>query len=104
MFKILVKFLFTVITKLFSIILAPIVLTITALFPDLSTILTNVLNFFNNYVFLYLGFLVKLLENLTFLPHTLIVFLFDYYMIKYTIYLTVLAVRFGINVYNKLKV
>ena len=38
-----------------------------------------------------------------FLPHWLITFLFDYYLIKYTIYITVQAVRFGIQVYNKLK-
>lgn len=103
MLNILIKAVFTIITKLFSLILQPILSVVLILFPDLSQIVTTIVNFFNNYVFFYISFLVKLLEHLTFLPHWLLVFLFDYYIIKYTIYITVQAIRFGIQVYNKLK-
>lgn len=103
MLNMLIKVVFTVITKLFSLILTPVLSVILALFPDLSQIVNTILGFFNNYVFSYITFLVKILEHLACLPHWLIVFLFDYYLIKYTIYITVQAVRFGIQVYNKLK-
>lgn len=103
MLNLLVKAVFTIITKMFSLILQPVLSVILALFPDLTQIVTTILNFFNNYVFFYITFLVRVLEHLTFLPHWLVVFLFDYYLIKYSIYLTVQAVRFGIQVYNKLK-
>ncbi len=103
MLSMLIKVVFTIITKLFSVILQPILSVILALFPDLSQIVNTILTFFNNYVFHYVSFLLKMLENLVFLPHWLIVFLFDYFLIKYTIHITVQAVRFGIQVYNKLK-
>lgn len=103
MLNLLIKAVFTIITKLFSLILQPILAVVLVLFPDLSQIVSTILNFFNNYVFVYISFLVKMLEHLVFLPHWLITFLFDYYLIKYTIYITVQAVRFGIQVYNKLK-
>ena len=103
MLNMLIKVVFTIITKLFSLILQPILSVVLVLFPDLSQIVTTILGFFNDYVFFYITFLVKMLEHLVFLPHWLIVFLFDYYLIKYTIYITVQAVRFGIQVYNKLK-
>lgn len=103
MLNMLIKAVFTIITKLFSLILQPILSVVLVLFPDLSQIVTTILNFFNNYVFFYITFLVKMLEHLVFLPHWLVVFLFDYYLIKYTIYITVQAIRFGIQVYNKLK-
>ena len=103
MLDMLVKFIFTIVTKLFSIIISPIVSVITALFPDFSTITTTIINFLNNQVFDYISFLVHMLENLVFLPHWLLVFLFNYYVIKVTIYVTIQGVRFGLAVYNKLK-
>lgn len=104
MLKILIKFVFTIISKLFSLILSPIVLVITSLFPNISTIASNTLTYFNTYAFSTITFFIKVLEHLTFLPHTLIVFLLDYLLIKYTIYLSVIVVKFAIQVYNKLKV
>lgn len=103
MLSILIKAVFTIITKLFSIILQPILSIILLAFPDLSQLTNGILTFFNDYIFTYVSFLVKMLENLTCLPHWLIVFLFDYFLIKYGLYLTIQAVRFGLNVYNKLK-
>ena len=103
MLSMLIKAVFTIITKLFSIILQPILSIILLAFPDLSQLTSSILTFFNDYIFTYVSFLVKMLEHLTFLPHWLIVFLFDYFLIKYVLYLTIQAVRFGMNVYNKLK-
>lgn len=103
MLDMLVKAVFTIITKLFSLILQPILSVILGVFPDLSDIVSTILSFFNDYVFHYISFLVNMLENLVFLPHWLIVFLFDYFLIKYTIYITVQGVRFGLQIYNKLK-
>ena len=103
MLSILIKAVFTIITKLFSIILQPILSVILIAFPDLEQITSAIISFFNDYIFNYVTFLVKMLEHLTGLQHWLIVFLFDYFLIKYSIYLTIQAVRFGLTVYNKLK-
>lgn len=103
MFQMLIQIVFTIVTKLFSLILQPILSMIMIVFPDLSNITTNMINFLNNYVFDYVSFALKMLENLTQLPHWLVVFLFDYFVIKITLYLTVQAIRFGIVVYNKFK-
>ena len=103
MLNMLIKAVFTIITKLFSLILQPVLNVILSLFPDLSEIIEIILNFFTNYVFPYVAFLVDILENLVFLPHWLLIFLFDYYILKYTMYLTMQGVRFGIKIYNKLK-
>lgn len=103
MLNIIIKAVFFVITKLFSIILSPILAVILALFPDLSVITTGATQFMTVYMFPYVTFALQMLENLVFLPHFLVVFLFDYFLIKYTIYITIQAVRFGLQVYNKLK-
>lgn len=38
------------------------------------------------------------------IPREAIVFLFDYYIIKYTIYISVRAVKSALVIYNKLKI
>ncbi len=103
MLSMLIKVVFTIITKLFSIILQPILSVILLLFPDLQQLTSSILLLFNNYIFTYVTFALRMLEHLTALPHWLVVFLFDYLLIKYSIYLIIQAVRFGLNVYNKLK-
>lgn len=103
MLNIIIKAVFFVITKLFSIILSPILTIIIALFPNLAQITTGATDFMTTYIFPYVTFVMQILENLVFLPHWLVVFLFDYFLIKYTIFITIQAVRFGIQVYNKLK-
>ena len=62
MLNILIKAVFTIITKLFSLILQPILSVVLILFPDLSQIVTTIVNFFNNYVFFYISFIFLLVR------------------------------------------
>lgn len=41
--------------------------------------------------------------DLLFVPHTLLVFLMNYFVIKYTIYLSVRSFKACVTLYNKLK-
>lgn len=98
MINAIVKGIFFLITKLFDFLLSPIILVITGLFPNLSDLFTH-LSTFLGYCFTY----VRSILSLLLINDTMITTLFDYFIILYTIYLTVLSVRFAINIYNKFK-
>ena len=51
MLNILIKAVFTIITKLFSLILQPILSVVLILFPDLSQIVTTIVNFLHLLLF-----------------------------------------------------
>lgn len=89
---------FNIITQLASsIMIAPITL-ITSLFPDL----TNALNYVIQYLTTILQFVPLALDFLM-IPRQAVVFLFDYYIIKYSIYLIIRIIKLVITIYNKLK-
>lgn len=90
---------FKLIINLFNTITSPIILGVTALFPALSTFFTYI-NIFLSYALTYVG----LVLDLCFIPRPAIVFLFDYFLTCYSIYLLVVSIRFVINIYNKFKV
>lgn len=81
-----------------SIMVAPITL-ITALFPDI----TNAINQVIDYLTTILQF-VPLAMDFLMIPRQAVVFLFDYYIIKYSIYLITRAVKLILAVWNKLKI
>lgn len=90
-------FLFLVNT-LYNLILSPVISGITALFPSVSTYFTYISSFFN-YALRY----VVTVRELILFPRTLMVVLLDYFLIKYSIHLILIVVRFVINIYNKFK-
>ena len=90
---------FKLIINLFNTITSPIILGVTALFPALDTFFTYI-NAFLSYALQYVG----LILDLCFIPRPAIVFLFDYFITCYSIYLLVISIRFVINIYNKFKV
>lgn len=99
MINAIIKGLFALISLIASIVLSPIVSIITALFPDLATAIANVTSYFTTivqYIPLCLDFFM--------IPREAVIFLFDYYVIKYTIYISVRAIKACIAVYNKIKV
>lgn len=98
MINAIVKGLFYVISMIASAIMSPIVSIITGLFPELGTAITNVTQYFTTIVTF-----IPLCLEFSMIPRTAIVFLFDYYLIKYSIYLGVSAVKAIIVIYNKLK-
>lgn len=99
MINAIIKGLFSIITKIASVILSPIVAIITGLFPSLGTAITNVLAYF----VIMFQFIPLALQFLM-IPREAVIFLFDYYVIKYTIYISVRAVKSALVVYNKLKI
>lgn len=103
MFKLLLQVVFTLITKLFSLILSPILAIVTVAFPDLANIISACTYFLTTYVYPYVAFSIRLIENFLGVPHWIFVFLFDYLLIKYTCYLTIQAIKFGIACYQKFK-
>lgn len=98
MINLLVKAIFFVITKLYSIILTPFLAIITALFPSLSQYFNYIITFLR-YCFTYVRSILRLLL----IPDNAVLMLFNYFAILYTIYITTLTIRFAINLYKKLK-
>lgn len=94
----LIEGIFYIINKIFTIIFTPFFTALFALFPQLST--------YFNYITTFLGYALSYVSNIIsflFIPSGVMVALFDYFAIKYSIFLLAQGVRFIINVYNKLK-
>lgn len=98
MINAIVNGIFKLIINLFNFITSPVILAVTALFPSLGTFFTYI-NTFLSYSLQY----VALILDLCFVPRSAIVFLFDYFITCYSIYLLVISIRFVINIYNKFK-
>lgn len=98
MINAIVNGLFKLIISLFNAITSPIMGAVTALFPALGVFFTYI-DTFLSYALSY----VSLVLDLCFIPRPAIVFLFDYFITCYSIYLLVIAIRFVITVYNKFK-
>lgn len=99
MINAIIKGIFNLITSLFNALLSPIISVITSLFPALGTFFTSISTFLG-YCFTY----VRSILSLLCISDTLIIAFFDYLVILYTIHLTVLAIKFALTVYNKLKI
>ena len=98
MINAIMKGIFNLISMLFNALLSPIVLLITSLFPATQTFI-NSINTFLNYGFTYIRSILTLLC----IPDTVIIGLFDYLIILYSIYTTIIIIRFAITIYNKFK-
>lgn len=91
-------FIFTLILKIFNIITMPFFLLLYSLFPDISTYVSYCtewitksmlyVNFFTQYLFIPVGWWSAV---------------FTYFTIKYTIFITARAFKFGIMIYEKFK-
>lgn len=99
MINLLIKGIFWVITQLFNAIFSPIFSIIFTLFPALGQYFNYITSFLSSALTYVRTCLSLLLIN-----DNMILALFDYFVIIYTIHITLLAIRFAINIYNKLKV
>lgn len=99
MINAIVNGMFKLIISLFNAITSPIMSAVSALFPALGTFFTHI-NSFLSYALTYVG----LVLDLCFIPRPAVVFLFDYFITCYSIYLLVITIRFVITVYNKFKI
>lgn len=98
MLNILVKAVFYIINKVFTVITAPLFVAVNALFPDITRHFASVANFLD-IALTHVNFVCHML----FIPFTCFNLFFVYFFIKYTILITVKAVKFIIKVYDKLK-
>lgn len=98
MIKSILTGIFKLIINLFNTILSPIVGLVTALFPSVAALFNHISSFLSS----ALTYAATALD-LLFVPRSALVLLFDYFAVCYSIYLTVISVRFVINVYNKFK-
>lgn len=94
----LIKFVFKIITKIFSSIFTPLFNTITVLFPSLSVYF----GYINSFLDIALTYFVQACR-LSLIPQQVLILLFDYFAIKFTIYLAVQGFKFTLFVYEKLK-
>lgn len=99
MIKAIILGIFKLITKMFDLLLSPILTAIFALFPSLEGFFTHVSDFLTM-AFTY----VRSALSLLFINDTMITTLFDYFIILSSIHLTVLAIKFAITIYNKFKI
>lgn len=99
MVKLLIKGIFWVVTQLFNLIFSPVLSVVTSLFPSLATYFDYISSFTTTSLTY-----VRTCLSLLCINDTMILAIFDYFVICYTIYLTMLAVRFAVNIYNKFKI
>lgn len=98
MINAIVNGIFSLILSLFNTLMSPFISVITALFPAVDTFFSYISSFLS-YALTYISTIIDLL----FIPRAALVLFFDYLLICYTIFLTVQAIRFAINIYNKFK-
>lgn len=97
------KFVFLMILKVFDIIFLPFVALITALFPDVSTLGPQILEFISTSLVPMIKFSLSILYNLTGLPPFIVSLLMTYILAKIAGRAIMITVNFALNVYNKLK-
>lgn len=98
MINAIIKGIFSLIMMLFNLIFSPLISAITSMFPALG----NLFTYLSNFIVISLTY-VRSILSLLLINDTMIITLFDYFIILYTIYITVLIVKFAINIYNKFK-
>lgn len=94
----LIEGIFYIITKIFDLIFTPFFNALFALFPALSTYLTYITSFLSR-ALSYVQFFTYSL----FFPSGYMTAIFNYFIIKFSIFILSRSIKFIINVYNKLK-
>lgn len=90
---------FKLIISLFNAIVSPFVSAITALFPSLSTFFSHITNFLT-----IACTYVRSVLSLFCITDNMILTIFNYFGILYSIYITILSIKFAINIYKKFKI
>lgn len=98
MLQMLITFVMNIIITIIQAIFTPFLTALFALFPSLSTYFTYITNFLTT----GLQYVGTCLNWLCF-DTSMFTLLFDYFLLKYSIHLLIQAIKFAINMYNKLK-
>lgn len=94
----LVTFIFYLITSVYSMLFAPFISVIFNLFPDLTNIITHIIDFVPT---LFTYFLTAM--ELMLIPRACFILLFDYFAIKYAIYLITITIKLSVKIYHIFK-
>lgn len=86
------------IIKLINIILMPFVSIVTGLFPEVTVFFNHITSFLNQ-ALTYVG----LILDLFLVPRGALALLFNFWIVSYSIYISILSVKFFVNVYQKFK-
>lgn len=103
MFKMLVDFIFWIITSIAGLIFAPITALLTRLLPNLGDIIDNVQTFFVDHVFNTLQWTKMFLTNCLAFPQELMYFLISVFEILITLHVGMLLYKGALSIYQKLK-
>lgn len=103
MFKILVDFIFYIVTKLAALIMTPIIAVLTGLFPDLGNIISGVKYFLSTYIFDTLKWTKMFLINTLAFPQELLSFLISVFSILMSIYIAMHLYKGVMTLYQKFK-
>lgn len=98
MLEILINFIMQIIITIINFIFSPFMNALFALFPSVGQYFTYISAFFSQ-AFTYVSTIIQWLC----LSPSMFVLLFDYFIIKYSVYVLIIAIKFAINMYNKLK-
>lgn len=98
MLDVLVTFVFYIITSVYSLLFAPFINLIFALFPSLTEIVTYITSFLNTACTYFLA-----VTELLLIPRGCLILLFNFYAIKYSIYLIQIVIKLGVKIYHIFK-
>ena len=98
MLQMLINFIFNIILTIVQAITTPFFTVLFSLFPAVADYFGYISSFFTT----ALTYVTTILRWFLFSP-SMLTLLFDYFVIKYTVHLSIQAVKFTINLYDKLK-
>lgn len=98
MFEMLLRFIFTVVSNMMQMLMSPFISVIVNMFPDVQAHFINIAHFLSS-AFTYLTTIYRWFLFTT----PMFLALFDYFAIKFSIWVVACAVRAGLKFYNTLK-
>lgn len=98
MLEMLINFIMQIIITIIQFIFSPFLNALFALFPSVGQYFGYISSFLGQ-AFTYVSTVIQWLC----LTPSMFVLLFDYFLIKYSVHLLTVAIKFAINMYNKLK-
>lgn len=101
--NILLNVLMWLITTLSNIFIRPIITILTTFIPEIGEYITQTQSFFVEYIFEPMKFCIRLLENVTRLPHEILVFAFTYLTLKITLHIAMQVIKLTIKVWRLVK-
>lgn len=98
MLELLINVVMQIIITIIEFVFSPFMNALFALFPSVGQYFTYITSFLSQ-AFTY----VSTILNWLLFTNSMFALLFDYFIIKYTIHLLITAIKFAVNMYNKLK-